>query len=468
MSESTSCGALRWRDGALVAIGLLLLAAPAHARRVALVIGNDSYEHVPTLQNARADAKAIAAALKGAGFEVTFKQDLSQRAMKAALRDFKALVGGGDDVVFYFSGHGVQFGGSNYLVPIDITAETEAQVVDDAVPLQRILDDLTEQKARFSLAIIDACRTNPFKEAGRAIGGRGLAVVTPATGQMIMYSAGAGQAALDNLGPKDTNPNGVFTRVLIQELRKAGVAAGVMLKDVQSDVVELARSIGHEQVPALYDQSLGKFYFRPGASGDSGSAAVQPSAAVHVPTAAELDESYWQGIKGSAEASDFSGYIQSFPKGMHVAEARMMSGKLTRAKAAPPATAGATPAAASPRLSGARLAPGGPYPGWGTSSLVPGVVGAGTVTVNADGTIDTLATNGDRTHATINVSNPNNVQGTSITQLGNLGGLQRRYPDGSTSTQVTIQGHLADGKITGTYYDKFQTGQFEWTVATGR
>jgi uncharacterized caspase-like protein len=62
-----------------------------------------------------------------------------------SLRDFKAHVAGGDEVVFYFSGHGVQFGGTNFLVPIDITADSEAQVADDAVPLQRIPDDLTDQ-----------------------------------------------------------------------------------------------------------------------------------------------------------------------------------------------------------------------------------------------------------------------------------------------------------------------------------
>jgi caspase domain-containing protein len=455
-----------WRAALIIA--LMLVAVPsAHARRMALVIGNDSYQNVPALQNARSDAKAIAAALKDAGFEVTLKQDLNQRQMKAALRDFKTLVAGGDDVVFYFSGHGVQFSGSNYLVPVDISAESEAQVADDAIPLQRILDDLTEQKARFSLAIIDACRTNPFKEAGRAIGGRGLAAVTPATGQMIMYSAGAGQAALDSLGAKDGNPNGVFTRVLIQEMRKPGVAAGVMLKDVQSDVVELAHSIGHEQVPALYDQSLGKFYFRPGAPGAEGGGASVGAAAIHVPSAAELDESYWQGIKGSSEAADFSGYIASFPKGMHLAEARMMATRLGRASGTHSAAgaAAASPAAAPPAT---RLSPGGPYPGWGTSSLLPGVVGTGTVTINPDGTVDTLATNGDRSHATVNVSDPNSVYGTSVTHLGNLGGVQRRYPDGSTSAQVTLQGRLAGGKITGTYYDKFQSGQFEWTVAPAK
>jgi hypothetical protein len=90
------------------------------------------------------------------------------------------------------------------------------------------------------------------------------------------------------------------------------------------------------------------------------------------------------------------------------------------------------------------------------------------VIVNKDGTVDTLATNGDRTHATINVSDPNNVYGTSITHLGNPGGIQRRYPDGSTSTQVTIQGRLANGVIAGTYSDKFQTGQFQRTVEPGK
>ena len=139
-----------------LALSAVALAAPAQARRLALVISNHSYQNVQPLKNSRADSKAIAAELKDVGFAVTLKQDLTQKAMKSALRDFKAQVAGGDEVVFYFSGHGVQFGGTNYLIPVDITADCEAQVADDAVPLQRILDDLTDQKARFSLAIIAA------------------------------------------------------------------------------------------------------------------------------------------------------------------------------------------------------------------------------------------------------------------------------------------------------------------------
>jgi hypothetical protein len=455
-----------------MALSLLVLtfAAPAQARRIALVIGNDSYQNVSPLKNARSDAKAIAAELKTVGFEVTLKQDLTQKMMKSALRDFKAQVAGGDEVVFYFSGHGVQFGGTNYLVPVDITADSEAQVADDAVPLQRILDDLTEQKARFSLAIIDACRSNPFKEAGRAIGGRGLVPVTPATGQMIMYSAGAGQAALDNLGPHDTNPNGVFTRVLIQEMRKPGVPAGSLLKDVQSDVVELAHSVGHEQVPALYDQSLGKFYFRPGspaAATAGGSAALPPSAAIHVPTPAELDESYWQGIRSSSDASDFTSYTKSFPKGMHVAEAEMMTRKLSRSAAAK-STPSTSPAPAQSPAPSLALKPGGPYHGYLTSSLVPGQMFAGTWVINKDGSVDSANDYGDRSHGTINSADPNNIVSTAITHLGMPGGIQRRYPDGSTSTQVTSQGRLVNGVVTGTWYDKFQNGQFQMHVGAGK
>jgi uncharacterized caspase-like protein len=448
---------------AIFGLLIALLAAQVQARRMALVIGNDSYQNVQPLKNARADAKAIAVELKAVGFDVTLKQDLNQKMMKSALRDFKAQVQGGDEVVFYFSGHGVQFGGSNYLIPIDITADSEAQVADDAIPLQRILDDLTEQKARFSLAIIDACRSNPFKEAGRAIGGRGLASVTPATGQMIMYSAGAGQAALDNLGPKDLSPNGVFTRVLIQEMRKPGVPAGVLLKDVQSDVVELAHSVNHEQVPALYDQSLGKFFFRPGAPGAPVGGGAPPTAAsIHVPTAAELDESYWQGIRSSSDASDFAAYTKNFPKGMHVAEAEMMSRKLSRTSAPPAAAAPATAARALKVV----LVPGGPFPAWATSNALPGVVGRPTLTINKDGSIDCADAFGNYSHAVINMSDPNNITGKQATHLGFMNRVQMRYPDGSTDTEVTLQGKLVNNEITGTWYDKFQHGEFGWTVRT--
>ena len=238
-------------------------AVPAtQARRLALVIGNDAYQSVAKLQNARTDARAMAEALGRTGYKVRLRTDLGERAMKDELRAFKAEIQGGDEVLFYFAGHGVQLSGANYLLPTDIRGEAEDQVRDDALLLQKVLDDLQERKARFSLAIVDACRDNPFRTAGRTLGGRGLAPTTAATGQMVMFSAGAGQQALDRLGERDTNPNGLFTRVLLKEMDKPAVSVDRVLRAVRNQVVELAKSVGHEQVPALYDQSVGEFYLR--------------------------------------------------------------------------------------------------------------------------------------------------------------------------------------------------------------
>jgi hypothetical protein len=233
-----------------------------YANRRALVIGNDNYRHVPKLLNAREDAKAIADNLKQFGYQVTLKLDLTEKDMKAALRTFKNQVEGGDEVMVFFAGHGVQLGSTNYLLPTDITGESEDQIKDDAIQLQRVLDDMSEKKAKLTLALIDACRDNPFKTAQRAIGGRGLAPTTAATGQMVIFSAGTGQQALDKLGPADTNRNGLFTRVFLKEMQKTGVSIDKVLRNVRTEVVGLARAAGHEQVPAIYDQVVGDFYFR--------------------------------------------------------------------------------------------------------------------------------------------------------------------------------------------------------------
>ena len=232
------------------------------ANRKALVIGNDTYKSVTKLLNAREDAKAIASNLTAVGYKVTLQLDLNEKEMKAALRTFSSQVQGGDEVMFFFAGHGVQLGSANYLLPTDIDSESEAQVKDEAIQLQRVLDDMTDKKAKFTLAMIDACRDNPFKATGRNIGGRGLAPTTAATGQMVVFSAGTGQQALDRLGSSDKNKNGVFTRTFLKEMQKPGLSIDRIIKNVRNEVAELAKTIGHEQVPAIYDQVLGDFYFK--------------------------------------------------------------------------------------------------------------------------------------------------------------------------------------------------------------
>jgi hypothetical protein len=237
--------------------------APPSGKRKALVVGNDLYRHVTRLDNARADARAMSQSLQTLGFNVTLALDQTERGLKETLRNFKSSVEGGDEVVVFYAGHGVQIGTTNYLLPVDIAGQNEDQVRDEAIQMQRILDDMQERRTGFLLMIVDACRDNPFKVAGRTLGGRGLAPTTAATGQMVIFSAGTGQQALDKLGADDKEPNGLFTRLFLREMERPGVSVDRVLRTVRTEVARLARSVGHEQTPALYDQSLGDFFFKP-------------------------------------------------------------------------------------------------------------------------------------------------------------------------------------------------------------
>ena len=234
------------------------------ASRKALVFGNDKYLNINPLENAAFDASSMGESLKSLGYDVTLKLNATQKEMISALRNFKATVKPGDEVTFFYAGHGVQLGQSNFILPIDITGESEDQIKDDAVPLDRILDDMSERKAKFTLVVVDACRDNPFKSNKRSIGAatRGLAPTNTANGQMIVFSAGTGQRALDKLGPNDKEKNGVFTRIFIKEMQKDGASIDRVVRNVRGQVVELAKSVNHEQVPAIYDQVIGEFYFK--------------------------------------------------------------------------------------------------------------------------------------------------------------------------------------------------------------
>ncbi len=466
------------------------LATPtAEAHRFALVIGNDNYQSVTPLHNARADARAVATALRDVGFKVTLEQDVTLVKLKTALRAFKAQVSGGDDAVFYFSGHGVQFEGTNYLIPTDLVPQSQEQVMDDAVPLQRVLDDLHDQKARFALAIVDACRDNPFKGSGRAIGGRGLAPVTAATGQMVMYSAGAGQEALDRLGDGDADPNGVFTRVLIKEISKPGVPADQVLKHVKEQVVELAGQVHHEQVPALYDQSLGEFYFVPPLATAPVVQAAPPAAAavdaIHVQTSGELEQEFWNRIKDSTDPADFRDYTRQYPSGAHVGEAALLLRKLDRAarrrepvapapSASAPAEAAAPPVQqvslnATPATRRAFSITPGTYGGYATSTLSPGTQMHGRMALQRNGDFEYRGDNGVKVSGNLDLSSPDNVTGTgTVTQPKVLGVAIMRYPDGSTSTHMTVRGKIVNGKLLGLFTDSFEKGELVFDLSNPR
>lgn len=232
-------------------------------QRVALVIGNDQYAYANKLKNAVADARAMAVNLEKLGYQVLLAVNANREDMLKAVRTFKERLHPDDEGVFYYAGHGVAFKSENFLLPTDISGNTEDQLRDKAVPLQRILDDLNGQQVRFALAIIDACRNNPFSTNGRSFGTSGLSPALPATGQMVIYSAGTAQQALDKLNEEDRNPNSVFTRVFLEEMMRPNLTVTEVLHNVRDKVYQQSRAVKSEQTPALFDQAPGKFYFNP-------------------------------------------------------------------------------------------------------------------------------------------------------------------------------------------------------------
>jgi uncharacterized caspase-like protein len=148
-------------------------------KRVALVIGNSSYRNVAKLSNPANDAAAVATMFKSAGFDtVESKLNLTVGEMRKALRDFGNTSRDADVAVVYYAGHGIELDGTNYLIPVDATLETDADVLDETLSLDRVLFAVEPAK-QLRLVILDACRDNPFAKtmkrtiASRAIG-RGL------------------------------------------------------------------------------------------------------------------------------------------------------------------------------------------------------------------------------------------------------------------------------------------------------
>lgn len=301
--------------------------ATGSGKRLALVIGNNGYRQIRKLENAKADAEAMAAALRRVGFEVTLRTDADRDTLKAAVRNFKASISGGDEVVVYYAGHGIERGGQNYLLPVDVAADASTDVLkDDALPLQRVLGDLEEKKARFALAIIDACRNDPMKnKSGRSGGDAGLAPTTAASGQMVIYAAGSGQKALDRLDDSDRDPNGVFTRILLKEMQKPGIPAHQVLFNVNREVVRLAKGVNHQQEPAIYVQpgGGGDFYFI--APGQDRRSVDGPPVRQRM----DAEDEAWNAARDSNSVAAIQLYLNRYRNGRYQTAAEILLTRLT-------------------------------------------------------------------------------------------------------------------------------------------
>ncbi|WP_149142601.1 caspase family protein [Gemmobacter caeruleus] len=282
----------------------LCVAIPAQAaQRFALVIGIDDYTALTDLQKARNDARAVAGSLEQLGYSVSLLIDADRRGITRGVSDLAGRLGPGDEVLFYFAGHGIQIDGRNFLIPSDAPAagpEDEAFLTAESIAVDQVLDTFQTRGAATTVLILDACRDNPFPKRGtRSVGsGRGLAPAEPTEGSFILFSAGSGQTALDRLSDSDADPNSVFTRNLLPFLNDPDEPLQDIVRDLRREVEAQAASIGHRQRPAYYDELTGDYVLT------AARPVVAPAPVVAVPapqpeTPCAIAERDWVGVEAS-------------------------------------------------------------------------------------------------------------------------------------------------------------------------
>lgn len=284
--------------------------------RIALVIGNGSYQNAKPLRNPQNDAKLTAAAMRELGFEVFTGVDKSQREMRQLIRDFgQRLRASGGVGVFFYAGHGVQAKGHNYLVPVEADIQTESDLEDQAVDVNYVLNLMDEAQNSLNIVILDACRNNPFVRSFRSTQ-EGLAQIRAPSGTLIAYATAPDSVAADGQGT-----NSPYTEELLKQMRTPGVLIETMFRRVTEQV---SSRTGGRQEPWFSANIKGDFYFRDGprVSGVSSPIESRPEQISTKLDPAAFELSFWDSIKSSNDPENFKAYLDRYPNGLFAPLAR--------------------------------------------------------------------------------------------------------------------------------------------------
>jgi outer membrane protein assembly factor BamD (BamD/ComL family) len=237
--------------------GLLLTVSGVAAladKRVALVVGNSSYQNAGRLPNPAKDADSVAQMLTKAGYEVSLLKDVGNLEFKRGIRRFEDAVNDADIAVVFYAGHGIEIAGTNYVIPVDARLASDRDAPDEAIELTRVIQSVDGAK-RLRLVILDACRDNPFlssmkrqRQATRQVSS-GLGPVLDASSEtLIAYAAKQGQTAEDGKG--EHSP---FTTAILNNLSEPGLDIRLAFGRVRDEVLKITNN---RQEPFVYG-SLG-------------------------------------------------------------------------------------------------------------------------------------------------------------------------------------------------------------------
>lgn len=273
-------------------------AQPASGRRVALVVGNGGYRAVERLANPANDARLVARTLQASGFTLIGdgpQLDLDKPKFDRLVQLFGRALQGADVALFYYSGHGMQVQGVNWLVPVDANPTGTRDLDFQAVDASLILRQMEGAGTKLNMLILDACRNNPFAFRGVRATGTGLAEMRAPEGTLISYATQPGNVAADGGGA-----NSPFTAALAAAMRQPGLDVFRVFNQVGLSVKEV--TAGQQQPWLASSPIAGNFYF-------FGPVTVMPAAP-------PSDEAvFWQSVASSRNPGDLQAYLRRYPRG---------------------------------------------------------------------------------------------------------------------------------------------------------
>ena len=228
-------------------------------RRVAFVVGNSNYnDKNMQLANPINDAADLAAKLVKLGFVVVRSLNQTKQGLENAAQLFSEKAKNADVALFFYAGHGIQYQGDNYLVPIDAKLPSEEYVKYNCTNTNLVLDLMEKAGCKMKIVILDACRNNPFARSWhRGVESGGLGIMNAPKGTFIAFSTAPGDVALDgNVGER----NSPYTAALLKTLNKKALS----ITDFFQEVLErVAVSTNEKQTPWTSNSFRGKFVFNP-------------------------------------------------------------------------------------------------------------------------------------------------------------------------------------------------------------
>ena len=276
------------------------------ADRVALLIGNDTYGASSlALDNPVNDVIALDKALTNLGFNVTRAVNLDLARTQSALDRFQQDMAGADIALVFFAGHGVQINGENHLLTAGFKELTLEEVRRESITLSNLRDRFNTAKPNLGVIILDACRNNPFSEAGMTE--KGLARSQGGAGLLIAYATDPGNVAYDGVGSNST-----FTKAIADNISTPGVEARLMFGRVRQQVLRDSKGA---QIPWVEEAVVGEYYFNP-----------KPVSRINQ-TRLQDEIAAWEEAGRVATIASYQGFLVQFPDSMF---ARIAQERITR------------------------------------------------------------------------------------------------------------------------------------------